>query len=312
MNAGMDRLRGWMRLFRIDVVPAAAGLPLAGFLLVFPKDPAEPVPLIPLTAACVSAFFAFSFGSVARDLASMNIDARSNPSRPIPSGAVGVKQATLASLIAILFALIPAGISLELLLCAILLAGGRYVAAFHLPPADWKGRLISAALPVIAFASGVLVASPHWKSGSACVLVPLFAAGLFAHAWGFARLNAEKRSFAKKRPGGRLLLLGALLCYCVVFAVVASTRFRGFSAIVSGLLAALSGGVFLIASFFTARFAKAGAVPAMMHPCLLFVARFLFLIEAAVAASVGCPILALALILACVVLFLFGRVSGGM
>lgn len=311
MNA-TERSRAWLRLFRLDVVPTAAGLPLAGFLTTFSGSPNDPVPVFRLTSICVSMFFAFAFGSVARDLANMNLDARVEPSRPIPSGAVGAKGATLASLGAILFALIPAGIALELLSCAAAVLAAWYVSAFHLPPTKAGGRLLISILPPLAFLSGAFCVSFRSVDAASAARASLFAAGLFLASWGLARLNAEKSVFLKKRPGGLLVLIGSFLCYCVVFAMVAATPFRGFSAIACGLLAAVSGGFFLIAAFFLARFAKAGAPPAMMHPALLISARFLFLAEAAVAASAGLPSAALGLIAACGVLFALGRFSGGM
>ncbi|SMC63676.1 UbiA-like protein EboC [Pedobacter africanus] len=99
----MNKLIGYLRLMRpANVVTAVAdvlaGMAIAGYFISFLPGSTGvglSVPLLPVVLLCLSTIGLYSGGIIMNDVFDAELDAKERPERPIPSGLVSKKAATL-------------------------------------------------------------------------------------------------------------------------------------------------------------------------------------------------------------------------
>lgn len=99
----MNKLIGYLRLMRpANVVTAVAdvlaGMAIAGYFISFLPGSTSfgpSVPLLPVVLLCLSTIGLYSGGIIMNDVFDAELDAKERPERPIPSGLVSKKAATL-------------------------------------------------------------------------------------------------------------------------------------------------------------------------------------------------------------------------
>ena len=121
-----SNLRGWLELLRIPNLPTVPGDPLAGYLLASGTINGTGGWWTPATAALI-ALCLYACGLLLNDVADFEEDRRARPKRPLPSGRITRRAATVAAAVtaivalALGFALSPAvGIVACMLLAAVL------------------------------------------------------------------------------------------------------------------------------------------------------------------------------------------------
>lgn len=121
----MEKLKGYIRLMRpanvvTAVADALAGIAISGYLLTVGWD--SPVPIILL---CISTIGLYSGGIIFNDVFDADLDKIERPERPIPSGLISKKEATVFGTLFFLVGLVAAyfvGTTTTILALAIILA----------------------------------------------------------------------------------------------------------------------------------------------------------------------------------------------
>lgn len=200
------KLCAWGRLLRIPNLFTAPWDPVCGFLIAGGASDPEKIGYLAVAALC-----AYAFGLVTNDIADLKTDTAERPARPLPSGEISMKEASIAAVVLCIVALEltsfaghGACFGMMLLLVVILLYNycGR------------KSALLSSALMglcrVFSFGIGVAAVYPEIPSLN-MTLCALYAAGMFLFILGITLVARRETETLKSRPGRTLIPAGALL-----------------------------------------------------------------------------------------------------
>ena len=168
------KLCAWGRLLRLPNLFTAPWDPVCGFLIAGGASDPEKIGYLAVAALC-----AYAFGLVTNDIADLKTDTAERPARPLPSGEISMKEASIAAVVLCIVALEltsfaghGACFGMMLLLVVILLYNycGR------------KSALLSSALMglcrVFSFGIGVAAVYPEIPFPD-MMLCALYAAGMF-------------------------------------------------------------------------------------------------------------------------------------
>ena len=210
------KLCAWGRLLRLPNLFTAPWDPVCGFLIAGGASDPEKIGYLAVAALC-----AYAFGLVTNDIADLKTDTAERPARPLPSGEISMKEASIAAVVLCIVALEltsfaghGACFGMMLLLVVILLYNycGR------------KSALLSSALMglcrVFSFGIGVAAVYPEIPPLN-MTLCALYAAGMFLFILGITLVARRETETLKSRPGRTLIPAGALLM--AVFGGVWST-----------------------------------------------------------------------------------------
>jgi 4-hydroxybenzoate polyprenyltransferase len=93
-NLGI-KLYNWLKLARISALPTAISNVLAGFLLSHQNwQPVFDLTLLLAASTCI-----YTAGMISNDVVDFERDSKSRPNRPLPSGAISIRSATIAFLL---------------------------------------------------------------------------------------------------------------------------------------------------------------------------------------------------------------------
>ena len=200
------KLCAWGRLLRLPNLFTAPWDPVCGFLIAGGASDPEKIGYLAVAALC-----AYAFGLVTNDIADLKTDTAERPARPLPSGEISMKEASIAAVVLCIVALEltsfaghGACFGMMLLLVVILLYNycGR------------KSALLSSALMglcrVFSFGIGVAAVYPEIPSLN-MTLCALYAAGMFLFILGITLVARRETETLKSRPGRTLIPGGALL-----------------------------------------------------------------------------------------------------
>ena len=200
------KLCAWGRLVRLPNLFTAPWDPVCGFLIAGGASDPEKIGYLAVAALC-----AYAFGLVTNDIADLKTDTAERPARPLPSGEISMKEASIAAVVLCIVALEltsfaghGACFGMMLLLVVILLYNycGR------------KSALLSSALMglcrVFSFGIGVAAVYPEIPSLN-MTLCALYAAGMFLFILGITLVARRETETLKSRPGRTLIPAGALL-----------------------------------------------------------------------------------------------------
>lgn len=200
------KLCAWGRLLRFPNLFTAPWDPVCGFLIAGGASDPEKIGYLAVAALC-----AYAFGLVTNDIADLKTDTAERPARPLPSGEISMKEASIAAVVLCIVALEltsfaghGACFGMMLLLVVILLYNycGR------------KSALLSSALMglcrVFSFGIGVAAVYPEIPSLN-MTLCALYAAGMFLFILGITLVARRETETLKSRPGRTLIPAGALL-----------------------------------------------------------------------------------------------------
>ena len=200
------KLCAWGRLLRLPNLFTAPWDPVCGFLIAGGASDPEKIGYLAVAALC-----AYAFGLVTNDIADLKTDTAERPARPLPSGEISMKEASIAAVVLCIvvleltsFAGHGACFGMMLLLVVILLYNycGR------------KSALLSSALMglcrVFSFGIGVAAVYPEIPSLN-MTLCALYAAGMFLFILGITLVARRETETLKSRPGRTLIPAGALL-----------------------------------------------------------------------------------------------------
>lgn len=200
------KLCAWGRLLRLPNLFTAPWDPVCGFLIAGGASDPEKIGYLAVAALC-----AYAFGLVTNDIADLKTDTAERPARPLPSGEISMKEASIAAVVLCIVALEltsfaghGACFGMMLLLVVILLYNycGR------------KSALLSSALMglcrVFSFGIGVAAVYPEIPSLN-MTLCALYAAGMFLFILGITLVARRETETLKSRPGRTLIPAGALL-----------------------------------------------------------------------------------------------------
>lgn len=284
------KLCAWGRLLRLPNLFTAPWDPVCGFLIAGGASDPEKIGYLAVAALC-----AYAFGLVTNDIADLKTDTAERPARPLPSGEISMKEASIAAVVLCIVALEltsfaghGACFGMMLLLVVILLYNycGR------------KSALLSSALMglcrVFSFGIGVAAVYPEIPSLN-MTLCALYAAGMFLFILGITLVARRETETLKSRPGRNLIPAGALLMAVSTCLWILSIPFGGipltFSTcvyIVSELdTVTLLGAPFLLLLFFGASAEAWLAFGKMQEPAAVqkkigFLIRTLILVQCAV------------------------------
>lgn len=284
------KLCAWGRLLRLPNLFTAPWDPVCGFLIAGGASDPEKIGYLAVAALC-----AYAFGLVTNDIADLKTDTAERPARPLPSGEISMKEASIAAVVLCIVALEltsfaghGACFGMMLLLVVILLYNycGR------------KSALLSSALMglcrVFSFGIGVAAVYPEIPSLN-MTLCALYAAGMFLFILGITLVARRETETLKSRPGRTLIPAGALLMAVSTCLWILSIPFGGipltFSTcvyIVSELdTVTLLGAPFLLLLFFGASAEAWLAFGKMQEPAAVqkkigFLIRTLILVQCAV------------------------------
>lgn len=200
------KLCAWGRLLRLPNLFTAPWDPVCGFLIAGGASDPEKIGYLAVAALC-----AYAFGLVTNDIADLKTDTAERPARPLPSGEISMKEASIAAVVLCIVALEltsfaghGACFGMMLLLVVILLYNycGR------------KSALLSSALMglcrVFSFGIGVAAVYPEIPFPD-MMLCALYAAGMFLFILGITLVARRETETLKSRPGRTLIPAGALL-----------------------------------------------------------------------------------------------------
>ena len=200
------KLCAWGRLLRLPNLFTAPWDLVCGFLIAGGASDPEKIGYLAVAALC-----AYAFGLVTNDIADLKTDTAERPARPLPSGEISMKEASIAAVVLCIVALEltsfaghGACFGMMLLLVVILLYNycGR------------KSALLSSALMglcrVFSFGIGVAAVYPEIPSLN-MTLCALYAAGMFLFILGITLVARRETETLKSRPGRTLIPAGALL-----------------------------------------------------------------------------------------------------
>lgn len=200
------KLCAWGRLLRLPNLFTAPWDPVCGFLIAGGASDPEKIGYLAVAALC-----AYAFGLVTNDIADLKTDTAERPARPLPSGEISMREASIAAVVLCIVALEltsfaghGACFGMMLLLVVILLYNycGR------------KSALLSSALMglcrVFSFGIGVAAVYPEIPSLN-MTLCALYAAGMFLFILGITLVARRETETLKSRPGRTLIPAGALL-----------------------------------------------------------------------------------------------------
>ena len=284
------KLCAWGRLLRLPNLFTAPWDPVCGFLIAGGASDPEKIGYLAVAALC-----AYAFGLVTNDIADLKTDTAERPARPLPSGEISMREASIAAVVLCIVALEltsfaghGACFGMMLLLVVILLYNycGR------------KSALLSSALMglcrVFSFGIGVAAVYPEIPSLN-MPLCALYAAGMFLFILGITLVARRETETLKSRPGRTLIPAGALLMAVSTCLWILSIPFGGipltFSTcvyIVSELdTVTLLGAPFLLLLFFGASAEAWLAFGKMQEPAAVqkkigFLIRTLILVQCAV------------------------------
>lgn len=284
------KLCAWGRLLRLPNLFTAPWDPVCGFLIAGGASDPEKIGYLAVAALC-----AYAFGLVTNDIADLKTDTAERPARPLPSGEISMREASIAAVVLCIVALEltsfaghGACFGMMLLLVVILLYNycGR------------KSALLSSALMglcrVFSFGIGVAAVYPEIPSLN-MTLCALYAAGMFLFILGITLVARRETETLKSRPGRTLIPAGALLMAVSTCLWILSIPFGGipltFSTcvyIVSELdTVTLLGAPFLLLLFFGASAEAWLAFGKMQEPAAVqkkigFLIRTLILVQCAV------------------------------
>ncbi len=97
-GSNADLVGGWLQLMRPPNLPTVPGDPVAGFLLASLAPGHLPVPLSGVLLPVLSALLLYMAGLILNDVADYAEDLADRPQRPLPSGHVSRRAATLVGL----------------------------------------------------------------------------------------------------------------------------------------------------------------------------------------------------------------------
>lgn len=200
------KLCAWGRLLRLPNLFTAPWDPVCGFLIAGGASDPEKIGYLAVAALC-----AYAFGLVTNDIADLKTDTAERPARPLPSGEISMKEASIAAVVLCIVALEltsfaghGACFGMMLLLVVILLYNycGR------------KSALLSSALMglcrVFSFGIGVAAVYPEIPFPD-MMLCALYAAGMFLFILGITLVARRETETLKSRPGRIFIPAGALL-----------------------------------------------------------------------------------------------------
>ena len=200
------KLCAWGRLLRLPNLFTAPWDPVCGFLIAGGASDPEKIGYLAVAALC-----AYAFGLVTNDIADLKTDTAERPARPLPSGEISMKEASIAAVVLCIVALELTSFAghgdcfgMMLLLVVILLYNycGR------------KSALLSSALMglcrVFSFGIGVAAVYPEIPPLN-MTLCALYAAGMFLFILGITLVARRETETLKSRPGRTLIPAGALL-----------------------------------------------------------------------------------------------------
>ena len=267
-----QKIGAWGRLLRLPNLFTAPWDPLCGFLIAGGMLNTEKTIYL-----AVAAFCAYAFGLVTNDIADLKIDKEQRPERPLPSGQISMKAATIGALVFCVVALELASFAgnytcfgMMMLLVAILLY--NYCGRRHalLSPA------LMALCRVLSAGVGVLAVYPEIPRENG-ILCALFGAGYFLFILGISLVARRETEALDSRPGRFLLPLGAFLAGGAAAAWIASLPFHWTHPEAYGLLL-----LFFVSALLCAyAFGKPVEPPALQKK-IGFLIRTLILMQCAV------------------------------
>ena len=86
------KLCAWGRLLRLPNLFTAPWDPVCGFLIAGGASDPEKIGYLAVAALC-----AYAFGLVTNDIADLKTDTAERPARPLPSGEISMKEASIAA-----------------------------------------------------------------------------------------------------------------------------------------------------------------------------------------------------------------------
>ncbi len=301
------KLRAWGRLLRIPNLFTAPWDPVCGFLIaggVFFQtidmgDISDCVGIHPekIVSLAVAALCAYAFGLVTNDIADLKTDMAERSERPLPSGEISMKEASIAAVVLCIVALELTSFAAEtmytcfcmmLLLVVILLYNycGR------------RSALLSSALMalcrVLSFGIGVAAVYPEIPFPD-MMLCALYAAGMFLFILGITLVARRETETLKSRPGRIFIPAGALLMALAAgLRILSSTPSCAISMTASGRVSSageldiiMLPGLLLLLLFFGASAEAWLAFGKMQEPAAVqkkigFLIRTLILVQCAV------------------------------
>ncbi|MEI3003328.1 MAG: UbiA family prenyltransferase [Victivallales bacterium] len=94
------KLCAWGRLLRLPNLFTAPWDPVCGFLIAGGASDPEKIGYLAVAALC-----AYAFGLVTNDIADLKTDTAERPARPLPSGEISMKEASIAAVVLCIVAL---------------------------------------------------------------------------------------------------------------------------------------------------------------------------------------------------------------
>ncbi len=287
------KLCAWGRLLRLPNLFTAPWDPVCGFLIAGGASDPEKIGYLAVAALC-----AYAFGLVTNDIADLKTDTAERPARPLPSGEISMREASIAAVVLCIVALEltsfaghGACFGMMLLLVVILLYNycGR------------KSALLSSALMglcrVFSFGIGVAAVYPEIPFPD-MMLCALYAAGMFLFILGITLVARRETETLKSRPGRIFIPAGALLMALAAgLRILSSTPSCAISMTASGRVSSageldiiMLPGLLLLLLFFGASAGAWFAFGRMLEPVAVqkkigFLIRTLILVQCAVILS---------------------------
>lgn len=200
------KLCAWGRLLRLPNLFTAPWDPVCGFLIAGGASDPEKIGYLAVAALC-----AYAFGLVTNDIADLKTDTAERPARPLPSGEISMKEASIAAVVLCIVALeltsfAGHGACFGMMLLLVVILFYNYCGR--------KSALLSSALMglcrVFSFGIGVAAVYPEIPSLN-MTLCALYAAGMFLFILGITLVARRETETLKSRPGRTLIPAGALL-----------------------------------------------------------------------------------------------------
>ena len=201
-----EKTAAWGRLLRLPNLFTAPWDPVCGFLLA-----GGTIQPIKIGALALIALFAYAFGLVTNDIADLKIDAQERPFRPLPSGEISLKAASITAVGLCFF-------TLELSpFAGPFICFGTMLLLVVILTYNYCGRrnsLVSPALMalcrVLSVGLGILAVYPEIPAHN-IVYCAVFSAGYFLFIFGVSLAARGETEALESRPGGILVPAGAFL-----------------------------------------------------------------------------------------------------
>lgn len=150
----------FFRLLRPSNIPLSFGAVLLGAILATGVEIFEPEHRIPLLLAMLSAALVGSASNAQNDVFDLEIDRRNRPERPVASGAISTRLATITwAVLSILGIIAGAFVSIELTIVATASVGLLWLYNARLKGTPGPGNIVAAGIIALALLYGALAVS---------------------------------------------------------------------------------------------------------------------------------------------------------